>query len=587
MIKKIWSIFSKSEQEKFVCLILLTLVGVLLELLGLGLIIPVISLLTGDNKLTTGLGTLDNYIAAYNGDQQLLGLVLILLIVYCVKNLFMAAIVYYQASYSYGVRARVSQDLFSAYLRQPYDFYFTESSANVIQIITEETTQFASAVLLPVLYIITESLIIAVILILLIFASSSEVLVTIGFVFVGTSLLYLWLRKRLNAWGEARVLLESQRISTIQQALGGLDLVKVFGKEIFFESRFRAYNHEAAKLARNNTFTSHLPKFWLEVLAVASIVFLVLSMLGAGNERSDIISLLGLYAVALFRLMPSATKVVRSIQTLRYSSASILHIHAALTKRQSVSFHNVKKKKLLCPATEWNRMVLNNVSYQYPGNTYPALSNINLEVLRGSSLGIIGPSGSGKSSLISILTGLLSPYSGSINCFTKDGQAKNFDLSLLIGYVPQNAPLLDASIRENVAFGIPAEEIDDCLVQNSLRKSGLSEFLSKKNITLDSPVGERGIRLSGGQQQRIGIARALYHEPAILIFDEATSSLDNVTENLVLQTITDLTKEKTIIMVAHRLSTLKGCNVIYEMENGCIVRSGSYREIVGLGKVFE
>ena len=321
-----------------------------------------------------------------------------------------------------------------------------------------------------------------------------------------------------------------------------------------------------------------LPRLWLELLAVVGLAGLVVVMLGQENTVESILPTMGVFAAAAFRLMPSVNRMLRALQSVRYSLPVINTLNN--------EFHNYeqynKKSQSHAHILYRNELKLESVGFRYEAANKKSLMNINILVKKGTSVGIIGKSGSGKSTLIDVLLGLLKPENGQVLIDGCDIQSHLRDWQDQIGYVPQSIYLTDDTLRRNIAFGIPADKIDDESVMNAVKSAQLDDFIETLPNGLDEDVGERGIRLSGGQRQRIGIARALYHNPSVLVLDEATSSLDAETEKSVMDAVRGLQGKKTIIIVAHRLTTVQHCDYIYRLEAGNVVEEGDAKSVLSL-----
>ena len=383
-------------------------------------------------------------------------------------------------------------------------------------------------------------------------------------------------RVRISKWGTERQIHTGLRIQHVQQGLGGAKDVKLLGREKDFVDQFQIHNLKNARVSKLQLILQSYPRLMFEFLAVTGLAILVVSMIMQGYEMASIIPILGLFAAAAFRLLPSVNRVLSSIQTVRYSQAAVdvLYKETELAIPKSISQHDGK------PEVFKDLLTLTNIKYQYIDAALPALDGVSLKINKGEYVGFIGTSGSGKSTLVDVILGLLSPDSGDVKV---DG--KNIQLALRqwqdqIGYVPQAIYLTDDSLRRNVAFGLSNEQIDDVSVQRAIKAAQLEEFVSSLPKGIETVVGERGVRLSGGQRQRIGIARALYHDPAVLVLDEATSALDGATEISVMETVTALHDSKTIIVIAHRLSTVEGCDRLFQLEHGKIVKEGCPAEIL-------
>jgi ABC-type multidrug transport system fused ATPase/permease subunit len=364
----------------------------------------------------------------------------------------------------------------------------------------------------------------------------------------------------------------------LQQGFGGVKDVKVLGREEFFVEQYSEHLVGTAIVSRRFLIAQALPRFGLEILTIMGLAVLVATMVGSGKDLASILPVLGLFGAAAFRLLPAVNRLITSLQTINSNRPLVDDLYRDLSlpnpaiRSRSIGrkFHDV--------------IDIHDVSFRYESSPTEALSDVSLRVKRGEAVGLVGPSGSGKSTLVDVLLGLLEPQSGRV---VVDGQDIRFDLRWWqdqIGYVPQSIFLTDDTLRRNVAFGLPKNEIDDDAVRAAIRSAQLEDFVSTLTVGLETVVGERGVRLSGGQRQRIGIARALYHNPGVLVLDEATSSLDTETEHGVMQAVQALQGEKTVIIVAHRLSTVEYCDRLYRLENARIVDEGSFRDVIDRAK---
>jgi ABC-type multidrug transport system fused ATPase/permease subunit len=367
----------------------------------------------------------------------------------------------------------------------------------------------------------------------------------------------------------ARQYHEGLRLQHLQQGLGGAKDVKVLGREKEFLETYIGHNVESSRMTQFEVTLQLLPKLWLEFLAVTSLAILVMTMLAKSRDMTHIVSAVGLFAAAAFRLMPSVNRVLNAVQAIRYGLPVIDVLHAEL----SLNVPPAPLKRASALAFR-DRIEVELVRYRYPSAKAWALDGLSLAIRRGESVGVIGPSGSGKSTLVDVILGLLTPTDGSVLLDGEDIQADLRGWQDQVGYVPQSVYLTDDSLRRNVAFGLSDTMIDDTAVRRALRAAQLEEFVASLPDGVETMVGERGVRLSGGQRQRIGIARALYHDPPMLVLDEATSALDSVTESGVMDAVTALQGEKTILIVAHRLSTVERCDRLYRLKRGKVVAEG-------------
>jgi ABC-type multidrug transport system fused ATPase/permease subunit len=575
----IGKVLTPAERRGALVLLALMIVGMVLETLCTFLVIPAIALMmqqdlaTSYPQLQPVLNTLGNPSQAQLIPRVLLGLVGI----YALKNLFLAFLAWRQTRFAFGVQAHLAQRLFTAYLRQPYTFHLQRNSAQLIRNVAGEAGSFTE-LLVSALLIGTEFLVLAGIATLLL--AVEPVGTVIAVLVLGTAAwsFYSLMRSRLTRWGQARQVHDALRLQHLYQGLGGAKDVKLLGREHNFLEQFRLHNVQATRMTQRQSMMQMMPRLWLEFLAVTGLATLVTVMLAQDREMSTIIPTLGLFAAASFRLMPSVNRVLSAAQTVRY------YLPVVATLRQELELAVPARPRSAGAggtglATE---IRLANLRYRYPSAAVTALTDVSLSIAKGESVGFIGPSGSGKSTLVDVVLGLLTPEDGRVLVDESDIQKDLRSWQDQIGYVPQAIYLTDDTLRRNVAFGLADEEIDETAVVRAIRAAQLDEFVDSLPEGLNTFVGERGIRLSGGQRQRIGIARALYHDPAVLVLDEATSALDTATERGVMQAVAALHGNKTIIIVAHRLSTVEQCDRLYRLERGRVAAEGTAAELLDL-----
>lgn len=571
--RKILEILTSEERKRGLVLLCLMIIGMALETLGIGLFIPAISLLMQDDLATRYPVVAPILARLGNPSQQsiIMGAMLILVGIYLIRTIYLAFLAWWQTRFAFSVQRRLSQQLFVTYLSQPYTFHLQRNSAQMINNATGEVGIFTYKTLLPSMLLITESLV------LLGVGGLLLVVEPVGAVIVALVLgIASWgfhraTRGRVARWGIARQFHEGKRIQHLQQGLGGVKDVKLLGRESDFLEQYSIHNIRSAHVGERQITLQQIPRLWLELLAVTGMALLIMSMLAQGREMVRIIPTLGLFAIAAFRLMPSMTRILGAVQALRFGLPVIN------TLRDELSLVESKTPQTNSPdALALQKEIrLSDVVYTYAGAAEPALHGLTLNIKKGESVGFIGSSGAGKSTLVDILLGLLQPDAGEVSVDGCDIRRNMRGWQDQIGYVPQSIYLTDDSLRRNVAFGLPAEQIDDAAVLRALRAAQLDQFVGGLPQGLDTVVGERGVRLSGGQRQRIGIARALYHDPQVLVLDEATSSLDTNTEHEVMQAVGSLHGSKTIVIVAHRLSTVEHCDRLYRLEHGRVVAEGA------------
>ncbi len=571
-LRKVWSLLTSDERRSAIALLVLMFIGMLLETLGIGLVIPAIALLTQSNFSRNYPALRAVLEALGNPSQQTLvvGGMLVLVGAYIIKTLFLALLAWRQTHFAFGVQAGLSQRLFTVYLRQPYTFHLQRNSAQLIHNVINEVSLFIGSGILPGMVLLTEALVLLGLCSLLLIVEPLGALIVVGVLGIAAWGFHRLTREFIARWGKARQFHEGLRLQHLQQGLGGAKDVKLLGREADFLEQYRIHNAKSTHAVQLQATLQQLPRLWLELLAVSGLAILVISMLAQGRALDAVLPTLGLFAAAAFRIMPSVNRVLGAVQSLRYVLPAIDTLHIELNYAAPAVTDTHSRAIPFGASIE-----LSQITYAYAGVATPALNGISLTIQRGESVGFVGTSGAGKSTLVDIFLGLLAPDSGEVRVDGKGIQDNLRNWQDQIGYVPQSIFLTDDTVRRNVAFGLADDQIDTAAVQRAIDAAQLDEFVASLPEGLETLVGERGIRLSGRQRQRIGIARALYHDPAVLVLDEATSALDSATELGVMQAVTALQGRKTILIVAHRLSTVEHCDRLYRLEQGRLVTEKS------------
>ena len=576
--QKLWFLLTSDQRRAAIMLLGLMLIGMVLETLGIGLIIPALALMTQSNMaekypaLVPWLNSLGNP----NHKQLVIGGVLTLIVVYAIKVLFLGVLAWRQARFVFGLRANLSQRLFAGYLRQPYTFHLQNNSAQLIRNTIGQVADITK-VIQNGLLLITEMLVLLGISTLLLAIEPLGALLVVSIIGLAGWMFNRFTRSHVLRWGKALQHHDGLRIQHLQQGLGGAKDVKLLGRESDFLDQYWRHNVGSANVGQRQDVLGALPRLWLELLAVTGLSALVLVMIWQGKPLETLLPTLGLFAAAAFRIMPSSNRVINAVQGVYYSLPVIdtLYDELRLFDATMSSSHGQ------LPLPFKNVLTIDQVSFRYPSVESQALRSVSLAIPRGTSVGFIGGSGAGKSTLVDIILGLFTPDSGTIKVDGIDIQTNLRCWQDQIGYVPQSIFLTDDTLRRNVAFGLPNDQIDEAAVWRAILAAQLEQFVNDLPQGLDTLVGERGIRLSGGQRQRIGIARALYHDPQVLVLDEATSSLDTATEQDVMAAVRVLQGDKTILIVAHRLSTVEHCDRLFRLEQGRVVEEGETAAMLG------
>lgn len=564
----------------------MTMLGVMiffnsiLEMLSVSLIIPFIVLINdaGLIKRSALLHSLYSVLSFSSTTAFLAAIGFTLFALVLFKNLYLYFVTRRQSRFCHRQAARVAEHILSVYLHGPYQMHLIRNSANLINTTDHAADQSFAQVMMPFLIATTEASSVAAILLLLLVVEPIPTLVLIAIVGVCSVALVWFLRERLGALGANVFRLRTARLQRLQQALYSVKEIKVLGREGYFVDAFgRARREHAEVQARVDTLVQ-LPRQVIEVIVVGGLMLVIVFVLLRGETSTELMKVLGLFAMAAFRIMPGANRLVTSINTIKHANANLLE-----TANDYFSGNPANDRPALSsqkPFAQNTDLVMENVTFAYDGSSVPVLEDVSLQLARGQSVGLVGPSGAGKSTLVDVLLGLLRPQSGRVLLGGRDIMEDRNSGRGLIGYVPQAISLIDDTLRNNVAFGLPPDEIDDDAVWRALARANLDEFCRSIPSGLDTMLGERGVRLSGGQRQRVGIARALFLDPPVLIFDEATSALDNENEREVTAAIEALYGDKAMLIIAHRLSTIRRCGKIVMMKNGRILGTGTFEQLV-------
>ncbi len=578
MIKNIIIYFNKIKlvlpgnlKRKLFYLYLALVISASLEMLSLGSIPIFISFLINPNKTLNIFGAdIGLSIKGFFPESEIyIILPLIIILIFLIKSLYMFLVLYMEQNIIKNIKLYFVDNIFQIYLKKPYSFFLEKNSAELMRNIVTES-QTATSLIANVLQFSRELSVLLVITILLIlyepvitvFSISS--LLAIGFLF------YKFFNSYLKDMGRIRLKFLKQVMTNVNTMVGAVKDIKIYSKEKFFLENFKRSTNSYEQVLFKLGLIQKSPRIIFEFVSVL-ILFLVFYIFMAFNR--DVLSILpviGLLTISIVRLMPAFSIMSSNLYFIRYVKESFDNVSNEIIKfKETIN----KDKQIIRNYSDLNNNLIkiSNLKFFYKSNQNIApIENVNLQIKKGEMVGIIGKSGAGKSTLINLILGLLSPSSGVINFDRQEFNKEN-----IFSYVPQEIFLLDDTLRKNIAFGEYDKNINDKDVHEAISSAGLNTFVGKNNKGLDIIVGERGIRLSGGEKQRVGIARALYKKPNILILDEATSSLDTVTENSIIQSIDKLKQRLTIIMVSHRLSTIQNCDKVFLISNGKIKDSGT------------
>lgn len=584
LFERVTSLLEKKDSRRILLLLLLMLISAVFEVVGLGLILPFIGLLSTPDLIESNMQIQKVYdwlgMATEIDFIVVLGCAIILL--FLMKNMIYVLLVWLQSSFYLGKQHDLQSLLFNTYMRAPYRFHMKNNSAYLIRNITSEVASVCHGVFYPLLTIIAEVIVLIFVIGFLAYINPTIVAVAVLFILIIFIPLVLWMRPRSSKYGHERVYASGQVIKGVSQGLSAIKEIKVSQVDFFFAKKIWFDIERFIKASIKFNILNGLPRAAIESFSLTLIVSGMLIGLLMGVSAGVIVSTVTVFAVAFIRLMPSISKLIQAINTLTFNlrSLEVVSQEVALgtltEQRMGVNNNHFESKQELFT----NKVELIDVSYSYEASIKPSVDKVSLSILAGQSVAFVGKSGAGKSTLVEILLGLLEYDSGDLKVDGVVLDSNNSEWLNIIGYVPQSIFILDDTIRRNVAFGIEDHDIDDEKIWASLERASIASKVKTLPDGLEAMLGERGARLSGGEIQRIGIARALYSEPKILILDEATSALDNETERALSKTINSLMGCITLIVIAHRLSTVRKCDKVYFMGDGKVIDSGSFTELL-------
>lgn len=575
--KKAWALLDSREKRTAWIVLSIVIISAISSALMIGSVLPFLSVLADTGRIHTvpALAAVYERFEFSSDYSFLIGLGSAMLGMIVIASLMQILKTWYVARFAMLRIHSISQRLMESYLRQPYEFFLNRHSGDMGTRILAETQQLVMHFLRPAAEAIAAVFTISAILILLVWAEPIVTLLAFSIIGVVYIIIFWICRRGLKRLGRERVETNNARFRITSEVLGGIKEIKLLGREASYLEQFSSHSRTMVAAMTTIEVVSLMPKFALEAISFCGIILLCLMFidpqdLASGEALSGVLPVLGLFAFAGQRLMPELQKLYQALTIIQAGAAAVETVHDDLINRAGGS---ALPRSMPTGIGLKNRLVLEDVSYHYPGTAQAGVNEVGLEIGVGERIGIVGGTGAGKTTLADLILGLLLHKTG---CILVDDvpitQSNLREWQQSVGYVPQHIFLTDASIAENIALGAPREEIDLSRVKDAAEISQLDEFIrSELPDGYSTIVGERGVRLSGGQRQRIGIARALYHDADLIVFDEATSALDNLTEREVMTAIEALPNEKTVIIIAHRLSTVQSCDRIVVLEMGRVV----------------
>lgn len=580
ILKKFQQILNKKQKIRVIIIGIMMVIGAVLETLGVGLVLPLVTAIMDTNiiennkyaKLVCELFDL------HSARTFIIVIIMALIVVFILKNVYLFLEYYVQHRFICNNRFAIQQQLMDNYLQRPYEHFLHVDSGETVRVIISDTgTTFS--LLATVLSFFTEAVISMALIITIIITDPLMAFLIAGILGIVMLSINILLKPVLKKAGLSYQMNSGRMNKWLLQSISGIKELKVQRKEDYFLEQFSKYGKRAIESEKINNVLGTVPRLAIEAIGVSAMLSVIALLMFKGREVDTMLPQLSAFAMAAVRLLPSVNRMSAALNTMVYQEPALDKMIENLTVMEKWTVGDKKEKEQHDVAKDTSsnisfihKIELSNINYTYPGSESPVLLHASMTIPAGKSVGVVGASGSGKTTAIDIILGLLDPQEGQVLADGVDIRENYSQWLSHLGYIPQMIFMLDDSIGANIAFGVPKEKIDDSQMWKVLKEAKLDDFVKSLPEGLDTQIGERGVRLSGGQRQRIGIARALYTDPQLLIFDEATSALDNETEAAIMDSINSLHGKKTMIIIAHRLQTIEGCDIVYRVENGKILK---------------
>lgn len=571
MLSKLGYIFDKRDKWKICILLVAVVIGSFLELLAVTVFMPFINIISDQSAIqkTWYLKQVYDLFQFSSPKNFMIALTIGIIGIYVIKNVYMIFEKNYIFKFSYNTQMKLSTRLLSTYMKEPYTFHLNKNIATLQRSLHEDTSRFMQVILYS-LELVAELAVCFVLVVYLMIVSKSITIIVLGLLVFCVGIFSLTTRKYSRKLGQDNQGYQGKIFQWMNQALGGIKEIKILERESYFTDEFQKYYKKYARGLQIARTISILPKYIVEAVSMTGILIAIVVKLIFGEaDMTYYLPQLTVFAVAAMRLMPSVGRINEHTTNMLYALPSVELVYHDLKDIEGYleqKDHEIRE--------DWNLqkgIAVQDVTYYYPDTEEPVIAGADFSIEKGKTAAFIGASGAGKTTMVDIILGLLTPQKGTVMADNINVHEKPKTFHSQVGYIPQVIYLSDDTIRNNIAFGVKEEQIDEKAVLAAMEKAQLTEFIDSLPHGLDTLVGDRGVRLSGGQRQRIGIARALYHDPEILVLDEATSALDNETESAVMEAIENLQGTKTMIIIAHRLTTIRNVDVIYEVGDGKVV----------------
>ncbi len=581
LLRQLFSLFSRKEKFLLAGMLFLNVTCSMLEIIGIGAVIPFLLLFTKPDAITGNrfLSMIYNFLAPGSQRHFIIQIAVLIIIFFVMKNLYMLGVFICQQRFLRHKYIMMAERLYATYIFSPYKFFFNRSVSELLRNV-QVVQSIAMGMFTPVLNLLAEVITVSTIMLFLLYIDPVNSMI-IATVMGGMTLLFLAvLKKYSHVLGVRRLACDENLISGVTQSLSSIKETRLLGTEKFFQEKFAQNTKRIGTLGVMMDVMSVAPRFYIESLATATILIIMIVMLNTGRSENLILLELSVLGVAAMRLMPSVTRMSVAIGNIRLYIPAFNEVYADIIAAGKVKPHgNLHAAEQVAEFVFEKSIEARDITFSYaPG--MKTVDDVSFKINKNQWIGVVGQSGAGKTTVIDLLLGLLEPESGGIMVDGLNIRENLRGWQKKIGYVPQKIFIFNDTIRNNIALGIPPEEIDDEKVMRAIRIAQLEQLLARLPHCLDSRMGESGIKLSGGERQRIGIARALYRDPEVLVMDEATAALDNETEGNFIKAIHTMVGQKTIISIAHRLTTVQNCDTIFFMKNGRIAECGTFSELI-------
>jgi ABC-type multidrug transport system fused ATPase/permease subunit len=587
-VSRAFSLLDKQRRRRFARLLVVALVTSLLEAVGVSLAFTLIRIILEPDligQMPAVRSAMESIGVTEHGELFTIAAIS-MAVFFLAKNLFLAYATFIQQKFTFGSASQIATTLLTRYLTAPYDLIFTRNSADLLVGVNQSSYMVASRIYGPTVVIITEGLVLCGIISVLLYNEPIVTTTTALFLVVFLAAYHRVISPFYRKWGSEQLTLERKQAKTIYECLHGLKELKVLSREPFFIRSFIAGRQRLERLTTLVATVNLFPRLVTETILIWAIAVVILIVMQEGRSVPSIMATLSLFALAGFRMMPSVNRLTVATTAIKHGASALDRVTADLEHFRCDEKGDRSGIPDDTPRFE-KSLEVRGVSYAYPGAQKPAVTDISFQAIKGQSIGIVGSSGAGKTTLVDIVLGLLEPSSGYLILDGREVQTKTSAWRRMLGYVPQEISLIDDTLRRNIAIGINDVDINEDNISRVVRMAALDDVVAQLPEGVDTIIGERGTRLSGGQRQRIGIARALYHNPDILVMDEATSALDPETEQEIINAIATLAGEKTVITIAHRLTTVQNCDQLIFMLDGKIAATGTFSELRSSNPAFD